>query len=238
MVEVKRRRSGGAAVVTTAWIAGSIPFSNIAAHLRAKTDLRHVGNGTVSGSSLYDVAGFGPLAVAGVCDIAKGAVGPLLAGSRRPGLAAVSSAAAVAGHNWSPFLGGAGGRGISTAMGALAVRHWPGTAVLAAGLAGGRLARQTGLGSFIADVALVPTLVWRRGRWGGLAGGAIVGLLVAKRFAGNRPPETPGWRPYLHRLLYDCDPSDPTTPTVTQPEGGHLARRGAPVTDRAAEAGS
>lgn len=222
-------------MVAAAWMAGSIPFSNVAAHFRAKTDLRYVGNGTVSGSSLYDVAGFGPMAVAGVCDVAKGAVGPLLAGSRRPGLAAVSGAAAVAGHNWSPFLGGAGGRGISTAMGALAVRQWPGTAVLAIGLAGGRLARQTGLGSFIADMALFPTLAWRRGRWGALAGGTIVTLLLAKRLVGNHPPETPGWRPYLHRLLYDCDPSDGATPTVTQSEMGQATTAAAQVTDHAAE---
>jgi acyl phosphate:glycerol-3-phosphate acyltransferase len=206
-------------VIAMAWIAGSVPFSNIAAHVRANTDLRRVGTGTVSGTSLYDVAGFGPLALAGICDVAKGAVGPLLAGPERPALSAISGAAGVAGHNWSPFLRGAGGRGISTAMGALAVHHWPGTAVLAVGLAGGRLARETGFGSFIADVSLVPTLAWHRGRGGALAGATIAAVLAAKRMAGNQPPESPGWHSYWHRLLYDCDPGERGKPRVPGSSG-------------------
>jgi acyl phosphate:glycerol-3-phosphate acyltransferase len=209
-------------VVAIAWVAGSIPFSNIAARIRASTDLRAIGSGTVSGTSLYDVAGFGPLALAGICDVAKGSVGPLLAGPDRPALSAISGAAGVAGHDWSPFLRGAGGRGISTAMGALAVHHWPGTAVLAAGLAGGRLARETGFGSFLAGTALVPTLAWRRGRWGALAGATITAVLAAKRMAGNQPPENPGWHPYRHRLLYDCDPGERGKPRVAA-AGGRIA---------------
>ena len=95
--------------------------------------------------SLHEVAGFGPLAVAGVLEVAKGSVGPLLAGRDRPALAAVAGGAAVAGHNWSPFLRGAGGRGISPATGALLVSAPTGAAVLLGGLAAGRLARQTAL---------------------------------------------------------------------------------------------
>jgi glycerol-3-phosphate acyltransferase PlsY len=167
-----------------------------------------VGNGTVSGTSLYHVAGFAPLALAGVLDVAKGAVGPLLAGRHRPLLAAVAGGAAVAGHNWSIFLGGAGGRGISPAMGALLAEAWPGTVVLAAGLAAGRLARHTGLGSLVADALLVPVLAGTRGRAGAMAGVAIVVPLVVKRVAGNDlppAPRRPGW--WRSRLLYDRDPA-------------------------------
>jgi glycerol-3-phosphate acyltransferase PlsY len=200
------RRTSAPIVVGLGWLAGSIPFSNIAARRRAGVDLRDVGGGTVSGTALHGVAGFGPLAVAGVCDIAKGAVGPVLAGRDRPMLAATAAVAAVAGHNWSPWLGGAGGRGLSVAMGSLVVGSWPGTLVLASGLAAGRLCRQTGLGSFVADVALVPVLAKTRGRAGLLAGAGLTGVMLAKRLAGNRPPTRPGLDVYLHRLLYDSDP--------------------------------
>src|SRR5919106_4525297 len=115
------RRPSAPTVVGLGWLAGSIPFSNLAARVRAGVDLRDVGGGTVSGTALHSVAGFGPLAVAGVCDIAKGAVGPALAGRDRPMLGAAAAGAAVAGHNWSPWLGGAGGRRISVAMGSLLV---------------------------------------------------------------------------------------------------------------------
>ncbi|HEY8526395.1 MAG TPA: glycerol-3-phosphate acyltransferase [Acidimicrobiales bacterium] len=195
-----------AVVLVAAGLAGSIPFSNLAARLRAGVDLRDVGTGTVSGTALFDVAGFGALAVAGVCDVAKGAVGPVLAGPERPRLAAAATAAGVAAHNWSPWLRGAGGRGISPALGATVVRDWPGTVTLALGLAGGRLARQTGLGSFLADLALIPVLHRTRGRAGVLMGAAIVVPLLAKRLMGNHRPARRGLGVYMERLVFDRDP--------------------------------
>ncbi len=74
-------------VLAAAFVCGSVPFSNIAARLVRGVDLRDVGTGTVSGTALHEVAGFGPLAVAGVLEVAKGSVGPLLAGRQRPELA-------------------------------------------------------------------------------------------------------------------------------------------------------
>jgi glycerol-3-phosphate acyltransferase PlsY len=202
-----RWRPHPVAVVALAGLAGSIPFSNLAARFRAGVDLREVGTGTVSGTALFDVAGFGPLAAAGVCDLAKGAIGPVLAGRDRPAVAAVATGASVVGHNWSPWLRGAGGRGISPALGALVVRNWPGTVTLAVGLAAGRLAKHTGLGSFLADAALVPVLHRTKGRAGAMIGVAVVGPLLAKRLMGNRRPERPGPGVYLHRLVFDSDPS-------------------------------
>jgi glycerol-3-phosphate acyltransferase PlsY len=196
-----------AVVLASSYLAGAMPFSNLTARRTRGVDLRDVGNGTVSGTALYQVAGFGPLALGGVLDVAKGAVGPVLAGRDRPLLAAAAGGAAVAGHNWSVFLGGAGGRGISPAMGALLATAWPGTVVLAVGLASGRLARHTALASFAADLALVPVLARTRGRTGAAAGAAVVLPLLVKRLTGNRPPPSPrrpGW--WRSRLLYDRDP--------------------------------
>lgn len=203
------RRVPAPVVIAAAWLAGSIPFSNIAAHHRARVDLRNVGTGTVSGTALYEVAGFGPLAVAGLCDVAKGAVGPLLAGRDRPELGAVAATAGVVGHNWSPWLGGAGGRGLSVALGAFLPLAWPGTVVLALGLAVGRLGRQTGLGSFVASLLAVPVVARSHGRAGALAGAGIVAALLAKRLAGNRSPARRTADLYLHRLLFDHDPGGP-----------------------------
>jgi acyl phosphate:glycerol-3-phosphate acyltransferase len=203
---VTRRRLPAPVVMGAAWLVGSVPFSNIAARARARVDLREVGGGTVSGTALYEVAGFGPLAVAGVCDVAKGAVGPVLAGRDRPVLGALAATAAVAGHNWSPWLAGAGGRGMSVALGAFLPLAWPGTVVLALGLAGGRLCRQTALGSLVASAAVVPVVARTHGRAAGLAGAGIVATMLAKRLAGNRRPEAPAARAYGHRLLFDRDP--------------------------------
>lgn len=195
-----------ALVLVVAFVVGAVPSSNLIARRVKRVDLRRVGTGTVSGTALYREAGFGPLVAAGLTDIAKGAVGPLLAGRQRPALAAAAGGAGVAGHNWSPFLGGAGGRGLSPAMGALLVVDWTGTVMLLAGLAAGRLARHTGLGAFAAQLAVLLVLTARRGPHGALAAAAIVAPMLGKRMLGNAPP--PRRRPadYLHRLLYDSDP--------------------------------
>ena len=201
-----RNDVGGAATVLIGFAAGAVPFSNIAARLGAGVDLRSFGNRTVSGTNLYEVAGFRSLAVAGVCDVAKGAVGPLLVGPDRPVVAALSGGAAVAGHNWSPFLSGAGGRGISPALGALAVTAWPGSVLLLGGLVVGRLAKQTALVMFVAEAALVPLLARRRGWRGALAGACVVAPMLAKRAAGNAPLARADWRGRLERILFDRDP--------------------------------
>ncbi len=203
-----RRRVPAPAVLAFAFAAGSVPFSNIASRMLRDVDLRDVGSGTVSGTSLYDVAGFGPLAVAGILDVAKGAVGPLLAGRDRPRLAALAGGASVAGHNWSPFLGGAGGRGVSPALGALFSQSWPGGVLLLTGMTVGRLAHHTAVGCLVADLALVPVLGRLRGADGVLAAAAVVGPMLAKRLAGNAP--APGRRAYLARLVFDRDTVAPT----------------------------
>jgi len=195
-----------AVVLLLSVLAGSLPFSEIAARLVAGVDLRSIGTGTVSGTALYEVAGFGPLALAGSLDVLKGSVGPLLAGSQRPGLAALSTCLAITMHNWSPFLGGAGGRGISPALGATLVAAPEGALVLGAGLGIGRIFRQSALGTLIALVALPVVLVRRRAERGLALALGIDLPMIMKRLAGNHPPDpAKRKRVLLNRLLFDRD---------------------------------
>jgi glycerol-3-phosphate acyltransferase PlsY len=193
------------AVLAVSFAAGSIPSSQIAARMKAGADLRTVGTGTVSGTSLYRVAGFVPLAVSGIADIAKATVGPLLAGRGRPVLGAVAGGVAIAGHNWSPFLRGAGGRGFAPSLGALGVNAWPGIPLMLGGLVTGKAAKQTGLGGFAAQFALVPVLARTHGRRGALVGACVVVPMWTKRVLGNRRPEAWSARVALRRLLFDRD---------------------------------
>ncbi|MGZ4693084.1 MAG: glycerol-3-phosphate acyltransferase [Acidimicrobiales bacterium] len=192
-------------VLGLAYVAGAVPFSNLMARARTGRDLRGVGTGTVSATGLGRVAGFGPMAIAGLADVAKGTVGPLLAGPDRPVLSALAGGAAVCGHNWSVFLGGSGGRGISPSIGALAVRNPLGSVILLSGLGGGRLVEQTGLGCFVAGVALVPSLRRAGGREGAIAGAAVAVPMLAKRLVGNHPPPRRDVVTYLARLVFDRD---------------------------------
>ncbi|MSO78087.1 MAG: glycerol-3-phosphate acyltransferase [Acidimicrobiia bacterium] len=196
-------------VLLVAFFAGAIPFSNLIAQRVKGIDLRDTPYGTVSGTSIYRVAGFWPLAISGILDMAKGALGPLLAGDRWL-LAVIAGGLAVVGHNWSPFLRGLGGRGVAPALGALAVTAWPGVPLLLGSLVLGKAIRETGLGGFFGEVALVPVLAITNGTHGAVAGAVVaVPMLVKRMFANSRPAE-PGAAPYVRRLLFDRDPSTPT----------------------------
>jgi glycerol-3-phosphate acyltransferase PlsY len=196
-------------VLALAFFAGAIPFSNLVARWVKGVDLRDTPYGTVSGTSIYRVAGFWPLAVSGILDMAKGALGPLVAGDRWL-LASLAGGVAVAGHNWSPLLGGKGGRGVAPALGALAVTAWPGMIVLLGSLVLGKAVRETGLGGFFGEVLLTPVLAVTNGACGAAAGGAVALPMLAKRVVGNASPPAPGVEPYVRRLLFDRDPDTPT----------------------------
>jgi glycerol-3-phosphate acyltransferase PlsY len=193
-------RRGRWAAIPAAFALGSIPTANLFARRRG-VDLREIEEGTVSGTGLYRVAGFGPLVTAGLLDIGKGALAVRL--TRRGPLRPLATAAVIAGHNWSPWLRGAGGRGVSPALGALAVQDPAGVAVLFAGLGAGRLARHTGLGTAVALVMLVPVLARRSGIALALA---VVVPIFAKRILGNRPPDAWSPRVVASRALFDHDP--------------------------------
>jgi glycerol-3-phosphate acyltransferase PlsY len=204
-----RPRVPPAAVVAASFVCGAVPFSQIAARCVRGVDLRTVGNGTVSGTALHRVAGFGPLAMAGVFEVAKGAVGPALAGAERPELAALAGASAVVGHNWSPFLRLAGGRGLSPSIGALLARAPAGAAVLLGGMAAGRAVRETASGTLVADLLLVPLTARVHGRGGRMLAMAVLVPMIAKRLVGNvRPPRGRVASTLVSRLLFDRDRSD------------------------------
>lgn len=192
-------------ILLVSFFIGAIPFSNLVARAARGVDLRDVESGTVSGTSLYHAAGFGALAVAGVLDVAKGALGPLLAGPDRPVLGALAVAAVVVGHNWSPFLRGAGGRGFAPSLGGLLVTAWPGTVLLLASLVIGLAIRQTGLTMFVAVVLLTPMLAITNGPAGALTGAAVAVPMLTKRVMGNRPAPPPRVRVSLCRLVFDRD---------------------------------
>ncbi|MFO7590633.1 MAG: glycerol-3-phosphate acyltransferase [Acidimicrobiia bacterium] len=196
-----------AGILLLAFVLGSIPVANLISTRTRGVDLRREGTGTVSGTALYRVAGFRWLVIGGILDVAKGAAGPLLAGSDRPTLAALAGGVAIAGHNWSPFLRGQGGRGIGPALGALGVNAWPGIPVIIVPWLVGRALHESAVGAFVGQVLLTPALALLDGGSGALVGGAVALPMLIKRITSNGPPVAPGLRVYGHRLLFDRDPA-------------------------------
>lgn len=190
---------------SASYFIGAVPFSQIVSLRYRGIDLRSVGTGTVSGTGLYRAGGFAALVVGGTSDVGKGALAAALA--REDGAPRVSACAAVvSGHCWSVFLRGAGGRGISPAIGALVVLYPPGAALLLAGLAIGRLMRETGLVALIADLVLIVVMTVTKGRSGLEVALAVVAPMLIKRVLGNAlPVPRSELRIYRDRLLFDAD---------------------------------
>jgi len=103
-----------------AYLLGSIPFSYVMGKLKGNIDLSTKGSGNLGGTNAVRVLGWGFGLVAGLADIAKGAVGVWLVGLQGgPAWFKVLAVLLVtAGHNWSVFFRGKkGGKGISTTLG-------------------------------------------------------------------------------------------------------------------------
>jgi acyl phosphate:glycerol-3-phosphate acyltransferase len=184
-----------------AFALGSLSFADLVARMAADADLRRVGTGTVSATNVYRVAGVGPFLAVAMLDVGKGAVAAKLA-ARSPASAA---ALVVVGHNWSPLLRGAGGRGVLPALGALLVTAPAGAALLAGGIIAGWVGGDTAPGCFVAQVLMVPVVAAAAGRCGAQLAAAVAVPMLAKRLIGNRPARDRTGRVYLTRLVFDRD---------------------------------
>lgn len=143
--------------------AGSIPFGAILAR-KLGVDIQAHGSGNIGATNVARVLGIVPGLVTLVLDAAKGALPTALAlTSSDPRVAAVTGAAAILGHCFSPWLHFRGGKGVATALGVFVVLAPPlaGIAVLvfAAVFA---VTRVPALGSLAGIASIAAILVWHR----------------------------------------------------------------------------
>ncbi|MDW7740145.1 MAG: glycerol-3-phosphate acyltransferase [Bacillota bacterium] len=103
----------------SAYTIGSIPSAYIFGRIFGKIDIRSAGSGNVGGMNAYRVAGLTPGILTVITDIAKGILVVAIAQSFTSDLLVVLACAffAVAGHNYSIFIGFKGGKGLATALG-------------------------------------------------------------------------------------------------------------------------
>lgn len=109
-------------VLVLSYIIGSIPNGLLIGKLKG-VDLREYGSKNIGATNAYRVMGPWPAFWVFLTDALKGVagvfLGKLLVGSPLALLA--GGIAAMAGHNWSLFLGFKGGRGVATGLGVIAV---------------------------------------------------------------------------------------------------------------------
>jgi glycerol-3-phosphate acyltransferase PlsY len=118
---------GAAALAVLGYLIGAIPVGVIVGRVVAGVDIRRHGSRRTGATNALRTLGARWAIVVFALDVAKGVGAVLLARAvyqaGPPGspewVAAAAGIAAVAGHNWSVFIGFTGGRGVATAAGAL-----------------------------------------------------------------------------------------------------------------------
>lgn len=149
-------------LVVAAYLAGAIPFGLVVVRAASGRDIRRVGSGNIGASNVYRAAGPALAGAVLALDLGKGLL-PVLAGRRLgldPTAVVAVGVAAIAGHNWSIFLRGQGGKGIATSYGVLLA-----LSPLAGGIAAvvwgavAALTRYASLASLL-GILSVPAVMW------------------------------------------------------------------------------
>ena len=113
------------ACVVGAFLIGSIPFGYLTAKLHG-VDIRSVGSGNIGATNVFRIIGRTAGVTVFFLDLFKGLIAVLLTRqfahlhpSLEPYLPLICGVAAILGHNFTPWLGFRGGKGIATSAGVI-----------------------------------------------------------------------------------------------------------------------
>ena len=161
---------------------GSIPSGLLVARAFFKTDIRGAGSGNIGAANALRTLGKGAGAAVLLLDALKGFVPVLCAEiffSDEFVVALVCGFAAVAGHCYSPWLRGRGGKGVATALGALFAIAWAaGLIFIAIWLAAALLTRYASVASLTATLLSIASLWYFIGPAGGIYGALVAAIVV------------------------------------------------------------
>ena len=103
-------------IIAAAFLAGSVPFGWIYVKLFKKTDIRKIGSGSTGATNVYRTCGLPAAVFVFSLDFLKGFLPVFFAGGNL-WFRILTGLAVVAGHNYSVFLKGRGGKGVAAASG-------------------------------------------------------------------------------------------------------------------------
>lgn len=112
-----------AGMLLASYVSGGVPTGFLLARALRGIDIREHGSGNPGAANVYRVVGPVPGLATLSLDAAKGFAPVFLAAHLAPGvgwLPAACGGAAIVGHDWSPFLGFGGGKGVATTAGVFA----------------------------------------------------------------------------------------------------------------------
>ncbi|MHB1130759.1 MAG: glycerol-3-phosphate 1-O-acyltransferase PlsY [Chloroflexota bacterium] len=153
-----------AVLILASYLIGSVPPAFLLGKLLGGIDIRQYGSGNVGATNVLRTLGWGPSLVVFLLDLFKAALPTWVSWQISGSLlvAALAALAAVCGHNWPIFLRFAGGKGVTSSLGALLVLlPVVGLFVGLIGVAVIAVTRYVSLGSLVGAVLAPPAaLVW------------------------------------------------------------------------------
>lgn len=167
------------------YFLGAFPTGYIVGRLWKGIDIREYGSGRTGGANILRTVGLFPAVITALGDVGKGVVAVLVARVlwHNEVAAVLAALAALAGHNWSLFLGWHGGAGVGITFGGLLILEPLTTLVVALlGSLVAVLSRYVSLGSlafaFLIPSALLVQRLFLRGSWEHLAYGILAGGII------------------------------------------------------------
>jgi len=176
-------------LIAGAYIGGSLPIGLLIAKLWKGIDVREHGSGNIGATNVYRVVGPVAGALVFLLDVLKGYWPP--AAGHAMGLSAEwlvgAGMSAILGHNFSPFLGFKGGKGIATSLGVLfGVAPKVGFAAFGLWIVVVLVSRYVSVGSILAAASLAPLmLVYYPGQPILFGFGLIAGLFAIYKHRAN-----------------------------------------------------
>ncbi|TAK59451.1 MAG: glycerol-3-phosphate acyltransferase [Dehalococcoidia bacterium] len=200
------------ALIVASYAIGSAPVAWLAGRLRGGVDLRDLGSGNVGASNVWQSVSKALVVPVGLAQVGQGLAGIELAklGGESTGVQVACGLAAIAAHDWNPWLRFKGGRGVGPAIGfmlGLATFDALPAFILVsvASVPFGQSPLGVGIGLVIAPIA-----AYSGGEPAVVVGGcvAMTALVLAKRLLANGPPDPDVAGVWRNRLLFDRDIRD------------------------------
>lgn len=109
--------------ILLSYLIGSIPSGFLLTKYVMKTDVRKYGSGNIGATNVARVMGLKSGILVALLDILKGflgvLIGQLIIGDAASVYILLVAMAAIAGHDWSIFMGFSGGKGVATTFGVI-----------------------------------------------------------------------------------------------------------------------
>ena len=151
------------AVVLVAYLVGSIASAILVCRAMGLPDPRREGSGNPGATNVLRIAGKSPAALTLAGDVLKGVLPVLVAAgvASSPAVVALSALATFLGHLYPLYFRFRGGKGMATALGAIAALSWPVACVMCAiWLAVAAATRYSSLASMTAAIGAPVAALW------------------------------------------------------------------------------